>query len=157
MDNLNYDKNPKDIKLIKKISKDSYTDDSGLVNNFTVFKSIEDILYLIYSSKKKSIICYDLNNEQIINEIKKAHKNYISEIKHNLIENNNIDIIMSISYKDNIIKLWKVKNWECSLNINNINNKGILFSGCFLKENNQNYIITSNFNWNYRKLRNKFP
>ena len=55
---------------------------------------------------------------------------------------------MSISYQDNILKLWNVSNWECSLNISNINNEGYLFSACFLKKNNQNYIITSNLNWN---------
>ena len=75
-----HNKNPKEIKLIKEITKDSYTYDSGLIENFTVFKSIEDILYLIYSNEKKSIICYDLIQEKIINEIKKAHNNYINLI-----------------------------------------------------------------------------
>ena len=52
-----------------------------------------------------------------------------------------------ISYKDNNIKLWKINNLECFLKINNINYKGLSFSGSFLKDNNQNYIITSNLNW----------
>ena len=151
--NSNYSEielNPKNIKLLKEITKDSYTQDCSLVDNFTVFYSINKILYLIYSNKKKSIICYDLNKEQIINEIKNAHNKYISAFKYCLIENSNIDIIMSISYRDNNIKIWKVNNWECILNIKNINKSGYLFSGCFLKENenNQNYIITSNLNWN---------
>ena len=29
-----------------------------------------------------------------------------------------------------------------------VNNKGYLFSGCFLKENNDNYIVSSNLDWN---------
>ena len=54
---------------------------------------------------------------------------------------------MSISYNDNNIKIWNAYNWECILNLQNINQKGILFSGGFLNNNNQNYIITSNLNW----------
>ena len=103
-----YDKNPKNLKLIIEI-EDPYISFDGLVDNFTVFKSIEDILYLIYSNEKKSIICYDLNNEQIINEIKNAHNKYITGIKHNLIQNKNIDIIISIPYKDNKNKIMKSK------------------------------------------------
>ena len=53
---------------------------------------------------------------------------------------------MSISGKDNNIKIWNVNNWKCILNLTNINNKGYLDSACFLKSNNQIYIITSNYN-----------
>ena len=35
-----------------------------------IFKSINDILYLIYSTKTKYIISYTLINNKIINEIK---------------------------------------------------------------------------------------
>jgi len=54
---------------------------------------------------------------------------------------------MSISHKDNNIKIWNVYNWECILNLQDINKKGFLFSGGFLNSNNQNYIITSNLNY----------
>ena len=53
--NSNYSEielNPKNIKLLKEITKDSYTQDCSLVDNFTVFYSINKILYLIYSNKK---------------------------------------------------------------------------------------------------------
>ena len=53
---------------------------------------------------------------------------------------------MSIISGENNIKLWNVNNWELILNLKNINNKGILFSGCFLNENNKNYIVSSNLN-----------
>ena len=49
---------------------------------------------------------------------------------------------------DNNIKLWNINNWECLLNIKNINNKGILNSACFLNNNEKLYILTSNYNYN---------
>ena len=57
--------NPKNIKLLSNISNDSYAY-CNLDNTFVVFKSIKDILYLIYSNKNKSIICYDLNENRKI-------------------------------------------------------------------------------------------
>ena len=44
--------------------------------------------------------------------------------------------------------MWQIKNWECLLNINNVNKVGYLDSACFLYHNNNNYIITSNSNKN---------
>ena len=91
------DENPKDIQLQSNITKDSYADDSGLVNSFTIFNSINNILYLIYSNRSKSIICYDLNEEKIIKELKTYNNKYITSIKHYLDEINKRDIVMSIS------------------------------------------------------------
>ena len=47
-----------------------------------------------------------------------------------------------------MIIIYNVNNWECIQNFTNINNVGWLCSACFLKENNQIYIISSNFNAN---------
>ena len=55
--------NPKNIQLLSNIVNDSYAF-SDMDNSFTVFKSINDILYLIYSNENKSIICYDLNKQK---------------------------------------------------------------------------------------------
>ena len=52
---------------------------------------------------------------------------------------------MSISAKDNNIKIWNINNLEFLINIKNINKKGYLNSACFLKDNNEIYIVTSNF------------
>ena len=142
------DENPKDIQLITNLTKDSYSDDSGLVNTFATFNSIKNISYLIYSNRNKSIICYDLNEEKIIKEIKTYSNKYITSIKHYLDDINKRDIIMSISSDENNIKLWDINNWDLILNIQKVNNKGYLFSGCFLNENNENYIVSSNLDWN---------
>jgi len=53
-----------------------------------------------------------------------------------------------ISPIDNNIKLWNIKNWNWLLNIKNINIAGTLDSACFLNNNNQIYILSSNNNWN---------
>ena len=53
---------------------------------------------------------------------------------------------MSISGEDNNIRIWNINNWECILNLTNINKGGYLFSACLLNYNKNIYIITSNFN-----------
>jgi len=55
--------NPKDIQLLSNMVDDSYAF-ANIDNSFTVFKAINNILYLIYSNKNKSIICYDLNEQK---------------------------------------------------------------------------------------------
>ena len=139
--------NPKDIQLLSNIVNDSYGF-SDLDNSFTVFKTINDILYLIYTTKNKSIICYDLNEQKKIKELEYSHNEYITNFKHYLDEINKRDLIMSISHKDNNIKIWNVNNWECIQNFTSVNKDGYLLSACFLEENNQIYIITSNWNKN---------
>ena len=54
---------------------------------------------------------------------------------------------MSISSDDNNIKLWKTTNWECLLNLTNINNIGRIEDACFLYNENNNFILTSNCNY----------
>ena len=134
----------KDIHLLSTIGFDSYC--STFDNTFTVFNSIDNILYLIYSNYNKSIISYDLNHQKIINEIRRAHSKNISNLKHYLDKVNNRDLILSISFNDNNIKLWDVKNWNNFLNIINVNSIGFLASACLINENNQIHIITSNYN-----------
>ena len=136
--------NPKNIQFLKDLTKDSYSDYT-LDNTFCLFNSIDDILYLTYATKNKSIIFYDLISEQKINEIKQAHKMLITNFRHYFDKINQIDLIITISSDDNTIKLWKVYNMECLANIQNINENGKLYSACFLSNKNQNYIITTHY------------
>ena len=89
-----------------------------------VFKSIDDILYFIYS-KKTSFISYDLINNKKINEIKDDKGACITNLKHYLHQEKRQDIVISKSIT-NILKLWKIKNRECILKIERINIKGDL-------------------------------
>ena len=135
--------NPKDIQLLCDITKDSYSG-TNLDNTFSVFKSINNRYYLIYANENKSLISYDLNEQKIIKELKHYHNEYITNIRHYFDGKNKRDLIMSISKQDNNIRIWDGKSWDCILNIPQANHSGYLLSACFLFDNNQTYIITSN-------------
>ena len=131
-----------DNKLLNDLTKDSYSD-YILDNTFTLFKSIDDIIYLIYSNINKSIISYDILKYKKTIEIKNAHKRDITNFRHFLDKVNKRDLMISISLSDNNLKLWNINNFECLINLENINKSGRLFSACLISENNAIYIITS--------------
>ena len=132
-----------DIKLIKDLTDNSYSK-YWLANTFAIFKSLNNIYSLIYADENKSIISYDIISNKKINEIKKAHRECITNFRYYLDLINKRDLILSISSDDNNIKIWNYSNCECLLDIKNINKKGYLHSACFLNINNQKYIIASN-------------
>lgn len=136
-------KNPSSIKYLKDISTDCFS--NILDNTFCVFISVvQNISYLVYATKSHSIISYNISNDQKLCEIKEAHEKYITFFKHYFDRINYRDIIISISSHDNNLKLWNLRNWDCILNLENINQDGDLYSSCLLCYNNQNYILTSN-------------
>ena len=137
----------KNIEFLINLVEDSYSYEK-LGNSFIVFNSIYDILYLVYTNKKQSLISFNLNSRKKINEIKKSHNWFISNITHFKDNNNKRDLIITISYFDNNIKLWNINNMECLYNYEYINKSGYIFSACFLYDNNQIYIISSNWNFN---------
>ena len=145
--NLKSKNDPKKLELSRNITENAYAY-TDLVKSFTVFKSIEEILYLIYATKNKSIICYDLENKRVINEISDKHNEYITNLVHYLDNINKRDLVMSISLPDNNINIWEAKNWNHILNIFDAYKSGLIYSGCFLCENENNFIVLSNFNNN---------
>ena len=139
---------PQNIKFITNLALDAYG--SSYDNTFLLFKSSQKIYHLIYSTLKKSIISYNLNNPkkfQKITEIKKAHDDYIDNFRYSYDSKNKRDLILSLSSGNNNIKLWDIKNWECIFNINDIYKVGSILSACFLLDKNMdyNYIIVCNF------------
>ena len=138
---------PMDIKYLCDISSKSYAW-VNLENTFTVFKSINNIFYLIYETSHKSIICYDLNNQKKINELKNTNKEYITNFKHYLNDINKRDLVMSISVIKNDIKVWNANNWEYLLNIKNNRNFFTRYLACFCKEKEEIYIITCSYHIN---------
>ena len=134
------------IQIPNDFIKDSYAQ-FALGNTFSIFKSIEDILYLIYTNKNNSIVSFNLIDNKKILELKNAHENYITSFRYYLDNINKRDLIMSISGEDNNIKLWDFNKLECLLDIKNINKSGFLDSACFLNNNKINYIITSNIDY----------
>ena len=146
--NINENKNIINLQRLNNFHLESYTD-SYISDGFCIFTSINDILYLIYSNHN-SIIAYDLNNTQKICEVKNAHEDedYISSFKHILDKNQKKDLLLSISYDSNYLKLWDIKNFELLCYIKDIYSDGFLFCAHFLLEQNKNqndlYILTSN-------------
>ena len=136
---------PKDIKFLRNLTDDlNY---SLLIDNiFLVFNSIENILQLIYFNQNNFIVSLDLINKQKLSQIKNEHNKFVTNFRHYLDKRNKRDIIMA-TYFDNNIKLWDNKNWECIFELKNIYDKGYLFSACFIKEINDTYIVTSNYNF----------
>ena len=135
--------NPKEIKLLSNIGSDSFAD-ADLDNTFTVFKSVNDLLYLIYSTKNNSIVCHDLVNQKIVKEIKNCHNKYITNLRHYLDKIDNKDLLLSLSSNDNNLKIWNANKWELILDIKKVYEKGFLYSACFINENEKNYIATCN-------------
>ena len=139
------------LKYTFNIINDSYV--KGILkDNFIVFNTINDLSYIVYSSKYALINCYDINNYQKVCEIKEDEINSFKYVNFNHFfdKKNKRDLVLSIYCKWDTLKLWDVKNWECLLILNNINDDLSLGYCCFLEENiikdnlKQNlYIITS--------------
>ena len=100
-----------------------------------IFQSVNDIFYLIYVNCKNSIISYDINNNEQICEIKGLDKN-IQKIIYYFDSVNKRDLIITISL--NSLMILNILNLEILSNIR-IND-----SFCFLKYNNNNYILIFN-------------
>ena len=142
--------NPSFLHLFKEITNDSYAL-FGLDNSFCIFTSINNILYIVYSNIDYSIKAYNLINNVVEIEIKNAHNEDITNLRHFYDKIKKTDLILSISFLDNNLKVWDLINWNCLLNINKINSKGFIKSACFLYDNNQNFIISSNSSDNFIK------
>ena len=127
------------------LSKNSYCS-TDLDNIFITFISCNNILTLIYSTKNKSIIAYNLNEFQIITEIKNSHKGFfITNFRHFFDKYKKLDLIMSISAKNCLINIWNNKNWELILSLDNIYFSGRINSASFLQYDINNlFIVTSN-------------
>ena len=117
---------------------------SGLDNTFESFIYC-DIPYLVFATRDKSIVSYDLNNSSVVTEIKNAHDDFISNFRQYQ-KDVNIIYILSISGKINDIKIWNFKNWECIFNLRKRFLLGNVFSACYIYKNNQDYLLTSNSN-----------
>ena len=52
---------------------------------------------------------------------------------------------MSVSCEDSNIKIWSIKTIVCIFDLKNIYENGSILSACFLYDNNQNYIVSSNY------------
>ena len=144
--NDNKNNNGNDLEFQCDITKDAYSN-LYLSDTFSVFESLNKILYLVYSNKKKSIMFYDLINNKNLKEIQNSHMKYITNLRHYLDKIIKRDLLLSISGEDHNIKVWNIDNdkFDCLVDIKNVNTNGFLYSACILNENNRNYIISSHY------------
>ena len=71
-----FQSNPFQIQFLKDLTNNSYCKYWN-DNTFSLFKSINNIFYIVYADKFYSIIFLNLTTNQIINEIKHAHNYFI--------------------------------------------------------------------------------
>lgn len=129
---------------IKELVKDPLYEATYLYNLYIVYKSIDNIDYLIYA-KKLDILVFNLNlNIKQLN-IKNAHNSEIVNFSHYRDLKSKRDLILTLSESDKNIKLWNGNTFECLYNFTNIFNEGHLYSACFLKDKDCIYIIASDF------------
>ena len=136
-------KNPINIKFSFDIIENSFANYS-YESSFFVFKSINNQLQLAYTTKEKKLIIYDINSKNELFKSEERHNNYITNIKHIYDKTNKMDVVMTISKKDNNIIIWNATDWKKECEIRNANEKNFLYSACFLQEMNEIQILTSN-------------
>jgi len=125
------------------ISPDSFAQ-YELNNTFLLFQpSFDDLIYIVFSNKEKDIICYDFTKNKVVNQIKKAHKDYITNFRYYLDNKNIRDLILSLSADEKNIKIWNINNLECILELKQVYSKCQLYSACFLEDKNDIFIVTS--------------
>ena len=112
--------------------------------NYLVFKSFNNIFYLVYATESNSIIYYNIEDKRKIIEMKNCHKKSIYLLKYISDDINKRILVLSLS-SNNDLKVWNSHNIECILSLDNINLEGkyCTLSACFIKENNNIYIGVS--------------
>jgi len=139
--------NPNDIKLYKIIEKNAYSK-IFLDNTIIIFKSIDNIFYLVYSINN-IVIFYNLIDEKKINEIKYLDGDIITNFRHHLDELNKRDLVLTISLYSSV-RIWNANDLECILNYENLLSVDYLkiFSSCFIYYNSNIYFLVSSFSVN---------
>jgi len=151
--NIEFKSNPKKILNFQKMNLENWVIDNILTNTFISFKSIDKLLYLIYSNKKFSIIAHNIIDNKKIIEIKNAHNYHISNFKHYLDKKNNRDLLISISDWIYNIKIWNINNWECLYNFHDHSYAdNSTYSADFLIDNNEIFIIIGRANLFYTEI-----
>ena len=85
--------NDVNIEYIKDLTKDSFAYEES-VNSFCIFKSFDDLLIIIYTTRSQSIISYDIINDKKLKEIENAHDKPITNFRHCFDKINKRDLII---------------------------------------------------------------
>ena len=141
------------IKNIRKITdKCGLGGNSNIYDGFCFFISKKDEYVLAFidaNSENKSIIFYDVNNNNEIKKINNAHNKAIHIIKY--YECSLYDLILSSSKNDDI-KIWNYNDCSNILTISQIfNESNGVYSSCLIIDNNISHIFCVG-NLNYIKV-----
>ena len=140
--------NLKNSEIVNKTNNEDYTIDNTFI---LVNLPNNNNYYIIYTSNENrgeySILCQNINsNEKIkIGE----HDEKIAGFRSIYDEKNKRILLMSLSGKDNNVKLWETKDfksWNQLLDLKNVNEKTEILSGCFINYKNNIYLLTSGKN-----------
>ena len=123
--------------------KDSFSNEL-LDNTSIIVKTLDDLLLIIYTKEDNAIVCYNIINQQKVNEVRKTHDKRITNLRYYSQTINRINLMLSLSSDDNNIKVWNIANFECILDLGKVNLSGWMNSACFLNDNNQVYVLSSN-------------
>lgn len=136
------------LKTITKKSSGHF----DLDNQFTVFKTIDNLYLLVYFNNDNDIYCYNITKNINKKVIKKAFSKEIKCIKHFFDSSQNRNLIVT-STRENKIKIFNVNNnFELILTINNIEKKRSIFGEYYnincvelFEYEKKKYIIVSNY------------
>lgn len=113
-------------------------------DSFIVFTSINKNSYIVYATKERSIICYNLVDNKIERKHPNAHKQYISHFSYCYNSKINKELIMSVSFSDANLKIWYFQKWQCIANMKDLYFFHYLYTARFLDKINNYYIVTAN-------------
>ena len=141
-------KSPVNLKISKTLTKSSYIEYS-IDNAFDAFETFSGEILLVYSTKIKSIECFDLVKQKFKKTILNAHNSMILVLKYYRSEYMDKEMIISSSNNPEFsVKIWDINTWSCIYNINKVYDKGNMLAVCILFDEYQkeSYIFTSNDN-----------
>ena len=116
---------------------------SGSDNKFCIFKSIDDIICILYQNFKYSIILYNYIDNKKIVEIKNSFDFDIYSFKYFFDKINHRDLIAF--YSESNLQVWDMNYLKILIDGINIKKNYEISSTCFLEEDNKIYIaICSN-------------
>ena len=124
-------------------------------NQFCVFRSLNNDYLLMYiksetnSEDHTTLVCYDIDSKEIIEELNNIHQDTILSIRHYI--KGELDLIMTTS-KDNTIKIFDIyDNWKIAVEIKNVgenlssNGESNIFSAILITHKENDYVISCNY------------
>ena len=128
----------------------------GLESTFTSFRTLSNILILIYTNMDNYLIFYDLEKNCMLKKMDSNHNENVSIICHFNNFEKKTDIIATISPADFNTGIWDVSSFKLISNLTCIYTNGYIASSCFIYFNYKIFLGFVNNNINEKiKLINR--